>query len=229
MPAIEKTKSPKGELVWVTITGEGKENLNGIMQYKAEVVLDPANEPLHQAYLDSLEAFWEANKPKGFKKKPKSLGYYLHDLLVDDEGEPILDDEGEKQYVPIKDGGKVRLSFKTATTFPDGKPKVVKVYNSKAARVDLGDVGIGNGSVGYVAGAMGRYDVTDPFGKKIIDAGVTLYLDAIQLLKLVKFEGADPGFEAADEDELAEDEGFTGIGEDEDFEGTEAAGGKPRL
>lgn len=228
--ATEKTKSPKGELVWVTITGEGKENLNGKMQYKADMILDPANEPAHQAYLDSLKAFWDENKPKNHKKKPKSLGWYLNDPVVDDEGNPVLDDEGEKQYVEIKDGGKVRLSFKTATTFPDGKAKVVKVYNSKAKRVDLGEIMIGNGSIGYISGAVGTYNVMDPTGKKIIDAGVTLYLDAIQLLKLVKYEGADPGFEAADEDELDEGEGFTGVGEDEDFEEAgESEGKKPRL
>jgi hypothetical protein len=228
--AIEKTKSPKGELLWVTITGEGKENLNGTMQYKAELVLDPNTNDDHAAYLAKIDEFWEANKPAGFKKKAKSLGWYLNDPILDKDGEHVLDEDGEKTYVAIKDGGKVRLSFKTATTFPDGKEKVVKTYNSKARRIELGDVSIGNGSIGYVGGAMGIYTVKDKSGKKVIDAGVTLYLDGIMLTKLVKYEGGDVGFDAEADDNMDEDEGFTGIGEDDDFESVEDGEGKqPRL
>ena len=38
--AIRKTKTPKGELRWVIITGEGKEDLQGNLKYSASIVLD---------------------------------------------------------------------------------------------------------------------------------------------------------------------------------------------
>ena len=38
--AIRKTKTPKGELRWVIITGEGKEDLQGNLKYSASILLD---------------------------------------------------------------------------------------------------------------------------------------------------------------------------------------------
>ena len=207
--AIEKIKSPKGELQWVTITGEGKENLSGKMKYQANIVIDPQNIPADQAIIDKIDAFWEENKPKTFKRKPKSTGYYFHDPVLDEDGEPTYNDDGKKIF---DKKGKMHLTFSTDTTFPSGDTKVVKTYNAKANVISLGDKSIGNGSIGYIAGAMGIY--TSEKKGAIIDAGVTLYLNGIQLTKFVEFTGADDGF-AADEDE----DGFTGVDADEnDFE-----------
>lgn len=216
--AIEKTVTPKGELEWVIITGDGKENLNGQMQYVANLVLDPDNVPEHAAYIEKIKAYWEENKPKGMKE-PKSLGIYPHKVKTDE-----TDDEGKPVYA---EDGRTNLAFKTGTTFPDGSPKVVKTFNSKAKEVQLGDTKIGNGSVGQISGAMNVYEVKGP-KNKLIDAGVTLYLDAIKISKLVEFS-TDAGF-AADDDE--EDEGFVG---DEGWTGEDPATGsndtaaKPRL
>ena len=225
MAEVQKVVTPKGELEWVTITGEGKENLSGKLQYVANLVLDPANIEEHQEFLDSIEEYWSKNKPKNFKKAPKSMGWYLHDPVLDDDGEPVVDDDGKKTYIAVKDGGKVYLAFKTGTTYNDGKDKVIKTYNAKAKRVDLGEVGIGNGSIGQISGAMGIYTNTTPKGA-ILDAGVTLYLDGIKIIKLVKYEGPDSGFEA--EEEIDED-AFTGV--DDEFEGVDdnEGGAAPRL
>ena len=208
--AIVKTVTPKGELRWVTITGEGKENMSGAMQYKADIILDPTNDPVHQAYIDKIDTFWEENKPKGHKRKPKSLGYYLCDKVLDANGDPVKDDED--MFVYQKDG-KVSVSFKTATTFPDGSAKKVTTRNAKGAEVNLGDTMIGNGSMGYLAGAM------DIYSHKA-NAGVTLYLDAIKLTKLEVFGGANPFAETEDDED-----GWTGEDEDEFVETTD----KPRL
>ena len=70
----QKCTSPVGELEWVTITGEGKENLQGDMQYVASVVLP---EELAKPFRDEIDQFWEANKPKGITEC-KSTGYYDH-------------------------------------------------------------------------------------------------------------------------------------------------------
>jgi len=214
--ATLKTVTPKGELAWVTITGEGKENMSGKMQYKVDLILDPQNVPEHKAYIDKIDAFWEDNKPEGFKKKAKSKGYYLCTKLLDKDGNPQKDDEDAFIYDPK---GKISVSFKTGTTFPDGSPKVIKVRNAKGKIVNLGETQIGNGSLGYVAGAMGTYQQNK--GNVVLSAGVTLYLDELKLTKLVEFsQDAFAGHESDDED------GWTG--EDEDaFVGNDEA--KPRL
>ena len=209
--AIEKIKSTKGLLEWVTISGEGKENLSGKMKYQANVVIDPQNNEADAALIAKIDRFWEENKPKGFKRKAKSMGYYYHDAVKDADGEPTYDEDGNKVF---DKEGRVHLTFSTDTTFPSGDTKVVKVYNAKANVISLGDKSIGNGSEGYIAGAMGIYKAEK--GGKIIDAGVTLYLNGIQLTKFVEFTGADDGFEA-DED------GFMGVDADEnEFEAEES-------
>lgn len=209
MAEVEKIVSPKGMLEWVFITGEGKPNMSGKMQYTANVVLDPKVHAEHAEFLKKIDAYWEANKPKGFKGTAKSLGYYLYDLVLDKNGEPVLDDKGKKTYNP---DGKVYLAFKTGTSYKDGSPKEIKIYNAKAKRVALGATKIGNGSIGHISGAMGVYENRGPKGN-LIDAGVTLYLDAIQITKLVPYEGGDAGFAADTDDEEAwtgEDDTFTG-------------------
>ncbi len=204
--AIEKIKSTKGELQWVTITGEGKENLSGKMKYQANVVIDPKNVAADAALVAKIDAFWEENKPKGFKRKAKSMGYYFHEPVLDADGDPTYDEDGKKIF---NKEGKVHLTFSTDTVYAKtGDTKEIKVYNAKANVVSLGDKTIGNGSIGYIAGAMGIY--TSEKNGKILDAGVTLYLDAIQLTKFVEFTGSDAGF-AADEDA----DGFTGVDADE--------------
>lgn len=217
---VQKIVTPKGELEWVVITGEGKPNMSGKLQYTANLVLDPKNIEEHQKVLDEIQEFWDKNKPSSFKGKPKSLGFYLHDPILDENGEPVVDDEDKKVYNP---DGRVYLAFKTGTSYKDGKQKVIKTFNAKAKRVELGETKIGNGSIGQISGAMGIYVNKEPTKGKILDAGVTLYLDAIKITKLVEYQGSD-GFEA---DEELDDDAFTG--EDDTFEGTETTSAGPRL
>lgn len=208
---LQKVVTPKGELAWVTITGEGKENISGKLQYVASIILDPKHKEADKAFIDSIDEFWADNKPSWMgKRKAKSLGYYLCDPLRNEAGDVIKDDEDKVQYDPE---GRVMVSFKTGTTFPDGSTKVVKTYNSKAKEVSLGKLRIGNGSIGFISGAMDIYEVKDNKGKQL-DAGITLYLNAIQINKLVEFSD-DAGFKASEEDD--EEGGWTG---DEGFEGT---------
>lgn len=205
MSKIVKFKSPKGNLEWVTISGEGKENLSGKLQYVANVVVE-ADDPI----IGELNKFWEDNKPSGFTKPAKSNGVYPHKV---DSGKK--DENGKAIY---EEDGKVYLAFKTGTSFPDGSTKKVQVYNAKARKVELPEgTNIGNGSVGVISGAMGIYESKTPKGA-IVDAGVTLYLDAIQILKLEEFT-SDAGFEAE-----AEEEGWTG---DEGWEGGEEEAAEP--
>tara|TARA_R110002049_G_scaffold109985_1_gene258978 strand:+ start:11149 stop:11826 length:678 start_codon:yes stop_codon:yes gene_type:complete len=221
--AIEKIRTPKGIAEWVTITGEGKENLSGKLQYVANLVGEQTDENI-SGLKAKIEEFWEANKPKGFRRKPKSLGWYYHEKLKDDEGNPLEDDEGNPVF---NKEGKIYFAFKTGTTMPKGNKKIIKTYNAKAKQVHLGDTAIGNGSVVQISGAMGIYTSSGP-GGKIIDAGVTLYLDAIQIHKLVEYS-EDAGFDASDdEDAFTGDDTFEGDDGDSGTEQTDSTT-KPRL
>lgn len=181
--AALKIQSPVGDLEWIFITGKGKKDLKGNDRYSANVVMDSDN-PTCQSMKEEIEIFWQENKPKKVKT-PKSLGF-----------RPVLDDNDE-------DTGKTSFSFWTGIVFPDGQPKVVKVFNAKGAEVALGNKKIGNGSRGRIKGVMDIY-------QNGAEAGVTLYLNGIQLTKFVEFTGGV----SFDETEDDEGEGFEGFEED---------------
>ena len=194
---LQKFMSPKGTLEWVTITGEGKENLSGKMQYVASLVLSADDAAKVEAELDK---YWAANRPKKVKT-PKSTGLYPQMRKTgetDEDGDPIKEPTGN--FI---------LAFKTGTTWPDGSPILVKTYNAKGKEVALGATKIGNGSIGKVAGSYDIYTTKSKAGQ-IVDAGITFYLNAIQISKLEVYS-EDAGF-AADEDGEWE-------GEDDSFEG----------
>jgi hypothetical protein len=167
-------KTPKGKFRWAFITGEGRKNLNGEMEYTINVEM-PEDEA--KPLTDAIDALWEENKPKG-AKAPKSLGYKLLD-----------------------DGETVSFNLKTKTTYPSGDKKFIRIYDAKARPVNL-DVNtrVGNESEGRASGVMAVYDAG------VAARGVTLYLDAVQITKLIKFE-PDSSFDAEDGDFSAEDEG----------------------
>ncbi len=209
----QKITTPKATLEWVTIDGEGKENLSGKMQYVANAVV-PVDSPIVQKIKD----FWEANKPKGFKKDAKSLGIYPHSIPTDEK-----DEDGKTIYA--EDPDNVTLAFKTGVTFASGDTKVINIYNAKGRKVALPEgTKIGNGTIGCIAGAMGIYQNTSK-AKVVIDAGVTLYLNDIQIIKLVEFT-QDAGFDSFDDEE----EGWDGEAEfSGEEETTSESGAKPRL
>ena len=192
--------TPVGELQWIFITGKGKKDLNDNDRFVASVVLDDDSDAC-QALKSDIDSFWNDNKPKG-AKQPKSTGYKAE---VDPEG---------------NETGRTSFNFWTGTEFPDGRAKVIKVFNAKGAEVALGDRKIGNGSIGRIGGAMGIYS-NGP------NKGVTLYLNSLQLKKFVEFTGGD-SFEAIDDDD--DDDLFEGF--DGDMPPMTDEGGdspKPRL
>jgi len=202
MSEVQTAQTPIGDLEWVFITGKGKKDLNGNDRFVASVVLDTDSDACKE-FKSSIEDYWEANKPKGAKLK--SLGFKI---LEDENNEPT---------------GRTSFNFWTGIAFPDGQPKVVKVFNAKGAEVSLGTKKIGNGSRGRIKGAMAIYD-NGPAAR-----GVTLYLNGIQLTKFIPFEGG-VDFDAVDDEE---GEGFEGVDDDgmgaiEDNE-PENTTSKPRL
>ena len=98
------------------------------------------------------------------------------------------------------DGETITFNFKTQTTYPSGDNKEIRVYNAKAEQIKLpSGKKIGNGSRGRVSGIASVYDA-GPAAR-----GVTLYLDAVQLVKYVEYDSGD-SFKA-------EEDGFEGFGE----------------
>lgn len=195
--------SPIGTLKWCYITGEGKENLQGQMQYTASVYVTPEEAA---PFIEKLEAFWEDNKPKG-AKNPKTLGYHEE-----------KDKDGELT-------GLIGFTFKTGVVFPDGSKKVIDTYNKSRAKVSLGTKRIGNGSRGALSGQMGIYDQPG-------NAGVTLYLNAVQIIDFVEYN-IDPGFAAVEDGSFeaieGDDSGFTAVAEDHPKAAEAEAPAKPRL
>lgn len=221
---IAQVKTPSGELKWVIITGEGRENMSGKMKYTADICM-PEDSKEAQALKAQIDEFWKANKPANFKKKAKSLGYRQEmKKVLDADGEETYNEEGEVVYEPT---GMLKFTFATDTTWAkSGDAKVIKIYNSKGNPVNLGDKKIGNGSVGNIGGAMGIYTVEAKGTKTITDAGVTLYLNSIRIIKLEEYSQDEQW------DDAGEEGGWTGEN-NWDEEGTpedsKPEGGTPRL
>jgi len=210
---LTEYKTPKVSLVWVKITGDGEEDLQGRMKYLASAVLSEEQKDELEA---ELNAFWKENKPKGAKKM-KSNGISKEMRKTDETDE---DGDAIKEHT-----GNYLLQFKTNATWPDGNQNKIKVYNAKGKPVSLGDTKIGNGSVGKIAGSYDIYAVKDKQGN-ITNAGITFYLNGIQVIKLEEYTAGEVEFDAEDDEE-----GWTG--EDDSFEGSttedEAPKAGPRL
>ena len=93
---LVKFMSPKGELEWVTITGDGKENLSGKKQYVATLVITAEQKA---AIEQELDAYWKENRPKGVKV-PKSTGVYPQMRKTDEtdeDGETVINASGDDE------------------------------------------------------------------------------------------------------------------------------------
>lgn len=188
--------TPKGELNWVFITGEGKEDLNGNPRYSAAIYFEENSADLKK-FQAEIMSYWEEHKPKT-AKKPKSIGIYLElkekdsdKTTVSSVTQPFDTDE----YVKT---GRVCVQAWTGVTNHDGSPKRIKTYNAKGSEVSLGSKSIGNGSIGRLGLTAGIYE-------NGANVGVTLYLNGIQLTKFVEYT-AGSSFEADDDED-----GFTGL------------------
>lgn len=202
--------TPVGAIKYVFIDGEGRNQARPGEEAKMKFVASwvvPENGPEHKAVLAMIDAEWEDYKAKfGAKGKPKSNGIKL-ETMADPKGE-IDPDTEEVRRIPT---GNVILQFKTNTTWPDGKPQVVKVFdkdgNDITAAITAAPFSIGNGSTGVIHGTAQGNNVGG-------DHKVTLYLRAVQLATLDKYEGNEVQAEeiAGEAIDIGE-YGVAGIGE----------------
>lgn len=165
--ATKQFKSKVGNLSWVIIDGAGKDNYNRDGKvFTASVSFEP-DSPECEEMMAKIDSFWEDNKPNR-RATPKSIGY---------KKEQTKDADGD--YV---DTGNIVFTFTTNTTFPDGHKQVVQILNSAGRPISLRGKKIGNGSVGVLHGTLGMYNAKS-------ESGVSIYLRAVQLAKLVEHMG----------------------------------------
>jgi len=176
--------TPKGELMYVQITGSGKLDYDGkFYEYVASVKLDKKNTKM---LYDEICGFFNEHKPTWFSG-----------------------DEPSNKVLRKHEDGDFLFQFKTKTEFTndkgDTKPLKVGIINPKLKAVILPeDEAIGNGSLGRISGVM-----TIHSDKRAGTAGVSLWLRNVQLLKYIKYV-ADTGF---DEEDDAEFDGFDNVEE----------------
>jgi hypothetical protein len=112
-------------------------------------------------------------------KAPKSMGYKLDD-------------------------GVCTFTLKTKTTYPSGDAKKIRVYNAQAKEIDLpADKKVGNGSIGRASGIAAIYDAGTAA------RGVTLFLDAVQLVKFVEYKSGDSFDVDPEGEDFGEEQPFT--------------------
>lgn len=207
--------TPKGELYYVNISGQGKQNYNEDgYEYTATVYCEK-DDPETVALIEKIDELI-GPVPKG--KTLKSQGY--RPVWKNAEGNYFVptanrkggDEEGDEETTLLA------FAFKTGTTFEDGKTKKINVFNSKAGKISLGDKKIGNGSIGRISGKMKRNEN----GK---DISVSLFLNGVQINKFVEYVD-DGGFEADDDEEGfmgVETDGTEGMEEDNSTDTSDAA------
>lgn len=190
MSSAVKTKV--GSLAYVFITGEGrnqaKEGQPAKMQYTASIITKKGSE-LHLDILAQINAEWENyKKAKNVKGLPDTNG--IKPIMIPDPSGEI---DPKTEEVRKIEGEDVIISFKTNATWENGKKKKVAVKDRFGK--DITDIitsaegtwSIGKDSLGVIHGtASGNFG-----GEK---HKVSLYLNGIQLVKLVKYTGSD--FEA---------------------------------
>lgn len=210
-----KVVTPVGSLHWVNISGQGKENYNedGYV-YVATVHL--SGKPAEDLIAKIEEVLGDPGK-----LTVKSKGY-----------RELLEDEDGKLFTPTaknsegKATGIYAFTFSTGTTFTDGKPKSINIYDTNGVKTSIGDKRIGNGSIGAISGNMKKF-VRGP--AKAQETGVSLFLNAIQLVKFVEYSD-DGGFEAQDGDFTGNTDEETGFkAQPQQEEVAEKKTSKPRL
>lgn len=222
--------TPVGEIHWANIKGQGKLKYNKKDEYEYTATLYLSKkeaEPLIEAIDELLE-----KPPVGCDLKSKGYKELLKDkegnlYFPNKNGKVIIKVDGEKKDITKEcaASGVLAFPFKTGVTFPDGKPKIINVFDSSkpARKVDLGERRIGNGTKGRINGKMKMYSDESEYG-------ATLFLNSIQITSFKAYEGGDAGFDdAAEGDFYGFDDGDSFEDTSEDGASQEQTKAKPRL
>ena len=179
----KRVTSPIGDLMYVMISGQGKENYDGD-GYEYQTCVDVADKDA-DAFIDEIEDFMEDNAPKGGEQA--SIPYKT---IEDDDTIPE---------------GIVRFTFKTMTEFEDNKGvmknTVIDILDAAGNKTKLPEnVFIGNGSTGKAIGSLVLWTRGN---RKKTEYGASLYLNKVQIKDFTPYEG-----ETVDEIEGGSFKGF---------------------
>lgn len=181
-----KTANTGLPLKYVFVTGDGR---NGAMPGEPENMIYSAScimkkdSPEHKALVSELTKVWDDYKVSDPDAKGTLKTAAIKPVMVDDPSGEI-DPETEKvKKIPTDE---VIVTFKTGVKWPDGNKKVIKKFDHKGnditVAIDNAQWSIGEGSTGIIHGIA---EGNKTGGKH----KVTLYLQAVQLAKLIKYEG----------------------------------------
>jgi len=182
-----RIKTKVCNLKYIFITGAGRNQAmpgeEPRMQFVASAIM-PKDGEAHKYLLSQIDTEWQEYKEQfGVKGLPKTNG--IKDEMQRDPKGEIDPATEEIRKVPT---GNVIATFKTNTTWPDGNAQVVKVKDRKGKDITEAianaEWSIGEGSQGIIHGMASANNIGGTHK-------VTLYLSAIQLAKLVKYEGND--------------------------------------
>lgn len=171
-----KFTTPKGNLKWAFISGDGRDG-------KYSIVVKVPEEQA-KAKMAIIDQFWKDNKPQQAKKpRPRTTGYKYEE---DDE-------TGERT-------GYVLFSLSTNSTWPSGDKVEIGIFTAKkpVKKLDLGNKKIGEESLGFGVGTLSIYEYEGQYG-------TTLYLSGVQLSTFVEYTGGGIDEADLEADEDAED------------------------
>tara|TARA_B110000211_G_C14066267_1_gene547794 strand:- start:1782 stop:2396 length:615 start_codon:yes stop_codon:yes gene_type:complete len=172
---VMQIQTPLGEFSWVTISGKGKDYVSKLgksdnnYKYFVSIMLSKQD---GAKLIKDIET--EYSNSSHYLPVPDGRRPYY--VIAKEQTE--VNSKGNQHHV-IADIGKVVFKFSTGTKWPDGGHKSINVYNSRGIDIteDFKETKIANGSLGCVNGTFGIYD-----------RGCTLYLDAIQIAKLIEYK-----------------------------------------
>lgn len=221
--------TPAGTAVWPKLNSP--DEYKGKFTFNTKLVIDPQEDGLVNKHPRNLveaahelrdgllaktraELLEQAAEAKAAKKgaKAKELTEKANSLEAVDFGKPETDEETGEET------GKLVISAKTNATYKDRKgverDRKITIFDARGKKLTEAPE-IGSGSTLKVAATMVPY-----YMPKDNVVGVTLYLDAVQIIDLVTFNGG----RTAEAYGFSEEDGYTGADEDAGGEAAEGDG-----
>ena len=194
--------TPKGIAVFPRLTEpDFKYNAAGVYQLRLRMTVEEGQETMDLLDKMADDKFAEVvaeNGGKTFKiVKGKKTEFERNDpynLVLDDDGNPTGEVEFRfKMFATVKDR-KTGAERKQKPTLVDGKGKEIK------------------GKIAVYGGSILKVNFTPVTYSQTIGIGVTCYLNAVQIIRLVSGGSGNHGFEADDEAEYEYEDDSSGSG-----------------
>lgn len=170
--------SPVAPLVGFTVLKEPDTKFDPNGTFKCRIALDPDNNPEHQEYLEKLASLYDQHQTRTKKETGKKKLKITPDCCP---YAPEEDEEGEETgRVIVRYRLTAHVETKTGKTF-DQRPLIFE-RGSKKPLVEDDIPNIGSGSEVQVSSDVNTWNTN-------IGCGMTLWINAVMLHKLVEFGG----------------------------------------